>query len=66
MKINSVLSGVILIILLIGSILLNIFGVPRMVSISYDLVAIIIIISLFFIPTKRKWCSRVLKRKNII
>ncbi len=54
MKINSVLSGVILIILLIGSILLNIFGVPRMVSISYDLVAIIIIISLFFIPTKRK------------
>ena len=52
MEKSSLISGLIILVLLIGEIVLNLTNIPNTAKIVYSIIAIIIIILLFFIPKK--------------
>ncbi|HDP5921247.1 TPA: hypothetical protein P6V48_002748 [Staphylococcus aureus] len=54
MKKPSILAGIIILLLMICSIVLNLINIPSEANIVYSVTAIIIIILLFFIIPKNK------------
>ena len=52
MEKSSLISGLIILVLLIGEIILSLSNIPSTPKIIYSIIAIIIIILLFFIPKK--------------